>query len=302
MASFQFIDTFFFISLGITFALLLLLVYHFKQRISSIEQKTDTLFEIIQNLTKELGITKANVIYLLNKSTVVKPDQQQEPQRQNIIFEKEEEDDYEEEEEDVEDEDEEEDNEEEEEDVEDNEEDEEEDDDDEEDEDDEEEDNEEDDEEDEIINSVTNFEEEVERLNYEKIKIPEEDLVQEEIKIIKLPTFDLGEMNEITELENNDFLEEVNDIEAENTDSVNEVVPEIIPENIIVNKLQEEQTEELLEQNLEISKEEIKHNEDLEVYKKMNLTSLRTLVISKGLCSDASKLKKNDLLKLLTEE
>lgn len=54
MGVFNFIETFFFISLGITFVLILLLVYHFKQRLNSIEQKNDTMFEIINNIVTEI--------------------------------------------------------------------------------------------------------------------------------------------------------------------------------------------------------------------------------------------------------
>ena len=55
---YNFLETFFFISLGITFILIALLVYHFKHRISTVEQKTDTLFEIMNNIVKELSILK----------------------------------------------------------------------------------------------------------------------------------------------------------------------------------------------------------------------------------------------------
>ena len=58
MGVFSFIETFFFISLGITFVLILLLVYHFKQRVTSIEQKGNTMFEIINNIVKEIGLIK----------------------------------------------------------------------------------------------------------------------------------------------------------------------------------------------------------------------------------------------------
>ena len=37
-------------------------------------------------------------------------------------------------------------------------------------------------------------------------------------------------------------------------------------------------------------------------YKKLSLNKLRDVVVSKGLVSDASKLKKNDILKLLGDE
>ena len=55
MKFFNFVENFFLISLGITFILILLLVYHFKQRIVSIEQKNDSMFEIINNMVAELN-------------------------------------------------------------------------------------------------------------------------------------------------------------------------------------------------------------------------------------------------------
>ena len=58
MKVFNFIETFFFISLGITFVLILLLIYHFKQRLNTIEQKSDTMFEIINNIVKEITVIK----------------------------------------------------------------------------------------------------------------------------------------------------------------------------------------------------------------------------------------------------
>ena len=58
MGMFNFIETFFFVSLGITFVLILLLVYHFKQRINGLEQKCDTMFEIINNIVQEITYLK----------------------------------------------------------------------------------------------------------------------------------------------------------------------------------------------------------------------------------------------------
>lgn len=54
MASFSLFETFFFLTLAITFALILLLVYHFKDRLSKLEQKNDQMFEIIQGLMEEM--------------------------------------------------------------------------------------------------------------------------------------------------------------------------------------------------------------------------------------------------------
>lgn len=51
-------ETFFFISLGITFILILLLVYHFKQRLSNLEQKSDTMLDIVNNVVKEMSVIK----------------------------------------------------------------------------------------------------------------------------------------------------------------------------------------------------------------------------------------------------
>ena len=55
MSVFNLLETFFFISLGITFVLISLLVYHFRQRIMVLEQKNDTMFEIINNVVTEIS-------------------------------------------------------------------------------------------------------------------------------------------------------------------------------------------------------------------------------------------------------
>ena len=62
MSLFNYIDTFFFISLGITFVLILLLVFHFKSLILNLEKKNDTMFEIINNIVTELNYMKNNSI------------------------------------------------------------------------------------------------------------------------------------------------------------------------------------------------------------------------------------------------
>jgi hypothetical protein len=62
MSVFGYMETFFFISLGITFVLILMLVYHFKQRVSFVEQKGDTMFDIINNMVKEMGAIKSLVM------------------------------------------------------------------------------------------------------------------------------------------------------------------------------------------------------------------------------------------------
>jgi len=66
MGFFSFMETSFFFTLGITFLLILLLVYHFKQRIITTESKQDTMFEIINNLVQEINNIKTSVA-LMNR-------------------------------------------------------------------------------------------------------------------------------------------------------------------------------------------------------------------------------------------
>lgn len=55
---FGFLENFFFISLGITFGLILLLIYHFKERISAVERKGETVYELLTNIVKEINVLK----------------------------------------------------------------------------------------------------------------------------------------------------------------------------------------------------------------------------------------------------
>jgi len=55
MASFSIFDSFLFLSLATTFVLIILLFYHFKERLSNIEKKCETLFHISQNLADQLS-------------------------------------------------------------------------------------------------------------------------------------------------------------------------------------------------------------------------------------------------------
>lgn len=52
------LETIFFVSLSITFVLILLLVSHFKGRLSALEQKTESMYEIINYVTKEITTMK----------------------------------------------------------------------------------------------------------------------------------------------------------------------------------------------------------------------------------------------------
>jgi hypothetical protein len=62
MSSFSIFETFFFLILAITFFLIVLLVYHFKQRVTDMEQKSDKLFTIVQSLANELSVVKSEFL------------------------------------------------------------------------------------------------------------------------------------------------------------------------------------------------------------------------------------------------
>jgi hypothetical protein len=262
MGIFNYIDTFFFISLGITFILILLLVFHFKQRVADLEEKTTTMFEIINNIVKELNSTKelcclANTIRPSVEKIPIdlccapinregsKPEKIIVSDPENELSDDESEYDSEDEDEDEEDDDE-----------------------DEEDEDDE-------DDEDELP-ALLNISEEV---------ITGDD----NVKIITVEigdTIEVGETLEVSEIENSEEEkpEEIVNLEAS--------------EELHVEKLETDTPEETLateEPIVELPAVETSK----EIYRKMTLQALKSLVITKGLCSDPSKMKKNDLLKLL---
>ena len=62
-------ETSFFFTLAITFLLILLLVYHFKQRIIATETKQDHMFELINNIVQEINNIKTSVSLLNRPST-----------------------------------------------------------------------------------------------------------------------------------------------------------------------------------------------------------------------------------------
>jgi hypothetical protein len=75
MSFFPFIESIFYLSLGIIVILIFLIVFHFKQRIESLEKKGFLLTELYNNLVKEFSIMK---------TVVYSPPALQ--QKQNIVF------------------------------------------------------------------------------------------------------------------------------------------------------------------------------------------------------------------------
>ena len=247
MGIFNYIDTFFFISLGITFILILLLVFHFKQRMSDLEDKTETMFEIINNIVKEITSMKQtfsandccrnnicmNPSYsspCYSKNDNVQLHYVKENDSEKIIVS---------------------------------------DDDDEDDEDEDEDDHDDIDDDDD-----SDIEDEK----------PPLQITDNEVKIINV------EMGDVIEIEEPEFAEE------------NEYEEEAPLENIVLDNLHVEKVDESVESESVATTESNTIETSKEIYRKMTLSSLKSLVISKGLASDPSKMKKNDLLKLLDSE
>lgn len=289
MSIFNFIETFFFISLGITFVLISLLVYHFRQRIIVLESKNDTMFEIINNIVKELTNVRNSILYmnpdstkLMETSNLMKKhfeymDTQFDdeyvipPQIHHTMVE-----DYEIVKEDgdtsEEDSDEEDTSEEDSEDT--NEED--------------SEDTSEDDNEDTSDESEEEEDDSEAEDDTQKIVVSleaEEIQLEQPVKVINVNI-------ESTDLE----IEEINDLGTDDNHSLEEeqlIDIDVNAETVIVHKILDE-----LDKNAdkEITVEESKPKD---VYKNMTTNQLKQLVITKGLSTNPSKLKKNELLQLL---
>jgi len=252
MGLFNLLETFFFVSLGITFVLILLLVYHFKQRISTIEKKSDTMFEIINNIVQELTVLKSHQISLHNYQS--HPVMNRMPftnisqnNGENIMMSSEAADD-------------------------------------------ESSDDESTDSDTDADDSSVDSEDDNEDDNNEAIHPIETTELEEDntIKIINVEHLDKLEMEELPD---EPVLEQESD-----TDSPAELIEQ---ETILVEKLETNgEEEEHLEESSVVSGEG-SNNNSKEVYRKMNLGALKTLVITKGLCTDPSRMKKPELLKLL---
>jgi len=254
----KFFDSLIFFSLIITFALILLLVYYFKQRISALEQRSDSLFDIINTLVKQMQIMQAAPQYLGEKSTpentsiraydntsqYIPPQVVSAPASENIYLEKVDHDSLDETDSDESDEPESEDE----------------------------------------SESESDY-------HLESESQDDEDLP--ELETTKIIHVDLPE----TTLESipscsTDDIESLGDDEIQIPEDIILDATEI---PIVVNKIEDESSP------LKEGSDEDKDS-NVEHYKKWGLPALRTLVISKGLVSDASKLKKNEIMKLLCDE
>jgi hypothetical protein len=241
MGFFNVLETFFFISLAITFVLIIMLVYHFKGRLTVLEQKCDTMFEIMNNMVKEMKNIRGEVMsntsnsYVSNRPPVLDRMSQMPPELMQILqmgpmsqgfanAEEYEEDDDDEEEEEEEGED-----------------------------------------------------------GFKKIVVSDTEMdSDDEGEDVKVINIEIGE-NQIETASLPD-LEEVDDSSVDLDDEV---------DDIVVNKL-----------DSTMETDESGNKSEPVDYKKLDVSYLRTLVISRGLASDTKKMKKPELVKLLeqTEE
>ena len=255
MGFFNLVETFFFISLAITFVLIMMLVYHFKERLTILESKSETILEIIHNLMKENSVLKSGYLQIVQsiQNSRVPSEKEQQPTYNRILVSEDESDDDDE---------------------------------------------------------------------YESDEDSDNEL-EEQLPVIKQIQIHSGfttEINDIDELGENEFdgidfektANELEDLEVDineldDNDESEEIDSGI--NEIIVTKL-----DDILQvDEIDGDSENIRENEEseentnisnfvqpVEVYRKMDISELRSIVIQKGLATDTKKLKKMDLIRLLT--
>lgn len=267
MSFFNFVETFFFISLAITFVLIMMLVYHFKDRLSTLEKKSNTIVDIINNVVKELNIIKHQVISCnpivplndavsgpliqcpMNRIQVIESNSETDSDSDSDISES---------------------------------------------------DLDSDDDSTVYESSSESKEVEQETLNNEEQEPPS--IVNEEPQSLDIEEPEYENIKRINiNLSQNNISEDLGDIlEVQNDDIDIEEVPEEIELNeneplLVINKIDESVNEP--ESNLEES--QMNNQTDSEIYRKMEVGTLRALVISKGLATDTKKMKKQELIRLL---
>jgi hypothetical protein len=201
-----------------------MLVYHFKGRICLLEQKCDTMFEIMNNVVKEMRTIKLSSTSCVNPAMIIPNNETiMFQQRHNLgeLFQQYQRNQFEDENDDE----------------------------------DEDEDDEDDDEPKKIVVSDTEYEDE-----------------EQPVKIINI---------EFNEDESNESIDNLEELEEETI------------------SLHDEECEESEEANvIDVENDSLEQSVD---YKKMDISYLRTMVITRGLATDTKKMKKSDLIKLLED-
>jgi hypothetical protein len=86
MGFFSFIESFFFLSLGITFVLIFLMVFHFKQRVEQLEKKSENMLEVCNGLVQQINGLKTFCISNQTGSSFLPPSSGSSRISENITF------------------------------------------------------------------------------------------------------------------------------------------------------------------------------------------------------------------------
>jgi hypothetical protein len=132
----------------------------------------------------------------------------------------------------------------------------------------------------------------------EDVDLEDDDISVENEDYIK------SDLEEIVNLEQSDLNLEDNKNSMEDNNNIKSIHLEE-PINLIFanQEIEIDHSDEILSSDLKsISITDLEESNKKPDYKKMSITKLREVVVEKGIIADASKLKKNDLLKLLGDE
>ena len=249
---FLMLESFFFITLGISCILLLMLIYHFKGRLNQMETNQQTLFEVVNNIVQELTEIKritinnaSNMSYnnVQEKINVDFDDDNDVPDlnvNENIVMQ------HVDEESDS-------------------------------------------DSEDEEYSDDSDLESEDEDEDENEDENEDEDEISDDVKVVSVDIDD--SLDEIQQQDESNGLEDQEQEQEENLEEVDIDTQEM--DNIKVSKLEETS---VLEESDNVS---LSSSVSKSMYKKMNVASLKALVIEKGLTTDPGKMKKNELIDLL---
>ena len=253
-----FIESFFLLSLGITFILIFLMVFHFKQRIEKLEKKNNSLSDLSNKIVKE--ITNLHSLYLHNQQQPQPPRHFVNP-KEHIC---------------------------------------------------------------ENIRITTSMPISVDNNNcnyndtnenyytggepYKKIVVMDT-IVNDDIMTIESGSDDSDSYSDSDSGYDDLDLEEVEEMDINVQDIKDKEDIHLIKlyntEEIDIQEQleQEQQLDNLVRETITVEKNnDITSSSSSMDYRKMNVSQLRILAISKGLCSDTSKIKRADLIKLLESE
>jgi hypothetical protein len=242
MSFFPMVETFFFISLGISFLLIFLMVYHFKNRVDSLEQSNVALADICKTMVYEMETIKRSVkeirsderipseafpnaslmMEMFRRSQFEEEEESADPIYKKIVIS-------------------------------------------------------------DILNPGLDIREWTEVVNDDEEEEEEEDEEEEEEEKIEL-VVEQGLAEELTEGLAEGLAEELAEVE-----DLSKELTEV--EDDLISELDQVDTISTISQNKPIKNSP---------YQKMNVQMLRTLAIQKALCADPSKMKKLDLIQLLT--